>query len=680
MVIDYTKFRLKPEQEILEALSGKEKIFLISCKKCYREYIHEDGESEECSVLPKFLKDNNKKFTGCVDIDFLCNSNHNKKILSGVNFKDSQAIGVSACGLGIQSVADLIDSLPVYAISDSIPQANNNTCLTAYHGIALTPQKCAGCAQCYLNVTGGICPIVDCSKSLVNGQCGGAKNGKCEVKSKTGTTKDCAWEKIYLRLSKQNSPVNLITESIQLKDNTKPAFSTTSTYSKTNVEKRKQNFYGGLYPFEFKGITEHKTIEAFPEPDTVIIPLSQHTGSPCEPLVKPGEKVKIGQKIGDSKSFISSPVHSSVSGEVLSVEIAIHPLIQKEVLSVKIKNDKKNELHESVKPGKNFESLSKAELINIIRDKGIVGMGGAMFPAYVKLQPPKPVDTLLINGCECEPYLTADYRVMLEHSDELINGVKILMKTLGVNKAIIAIENNKPEAIEKLKEKVSQSPDITIADLTAKYPQGAEKTLIKKVLGRDVLAGQLPFDAGVIVSNVGTIVAINDAVVNGMPLIERVVTVSGENCKRPGNYKIKIGTPVKNIMDLCFSAGAESDSSILFKMGGPMMGVTQTNVDSPLIKGSSGLIALKKQEIDPIEDRSCIKCGRCVDVCPMELYPLFYALFNTQNRPDDSEKQNIKSCIECGCCEYICSSKIPLVKIIKKTKLALQPSQARPKC
>ncbi|MFH0807039.1 MAG: electron transport complex subunit RsxC [Elusimicrobiota bacterium] len=670
--MDYTKFRLKPDEEILEAFSGKEKIFLISCKKCYREYTHEDGESEECSTLPKFLKDNNKKFTGCIDVDFLCNLHHTKQILAGANLKDSQAVGVSSCGLGIQSVAEIVDSLPVYAIADSIPQANNNTCLTAYHGIALTPQKCAGCAQCYLNLTGGICPIVDCSKSLVNGQCGGAKNGKCEVKSKKGTTKDCAWEKIYFRLSKQNTQIDNITKSIQLRDNSKPMFSTVNTCLKTNIEKRNQNFYGGIYPFEFKETTEYKAIETFPEPDLVIIPLSQHTGAPCEPIVKAGDKVKKGQKIGDSKSFIYAPVHSSVSGEVISIEETIHPLIQKKVFAVKIKNDKKNELDKSIKSVSNFESLSKDELIDIIRDKGIVGMGGAMFPTYVKLQPPKPVDTLLINGCECEPYLTSDYRVMVEKSGELITGIKILMKILDVNKAIIAIEGNKPEAIEKLKIKVSGFDKITIAELPTKYPQGAEKTLIKKILGREVPAGKLPLDIGVVVSNVGTVAAINDAAVNGMPLIERIVTVSGKKCIKPGNYLIKIGTPIKNIIDFCFSP----DSDCVFKMGGPLMGVIQTTADSPVIKGSSGLIAVKKQEIEPIENRACIKCGRCVDVCPMELYPLFYALFNTQHRYEDSEKQNIKSCIECGCCDYICSSKIPLVKIIKDTKLILQ----KPKC
>ncbi|OGS24957.1 MAG: hypothetical protein A2297_03940 [Elusimicrobia bacterium RIFOXYB2_FULL_48_7] len=432
-----------------------------------------------------------------------------------------------------------------------------------------------------------------------------------------------------------------------------------------------------MHPFEFKEAAQNKPIETFPEPETVIIPLSQHTGAPCEPLVKPGDKVKAGQKIGDSKSFISAPVHSSVSGEVVSIEDVLHPLMQKKVRSVIIKNDKKNELHESVKPPADVNSLGKKELIDIIRDKGIVGMGGAMFPSYVKLQPPKPVDTLLINGCECEPWLTADHRVMLEHADEILGGINILMKILGVKKTIIAIETNKPEAIAKF-EKLTEScrDTITIAALPAKYPQGAEKTLIKKTLGREVQAGQLPLDVGVVVSNTSTVLAVNNAVARGLPLIERIVTVSGMACAKPGNYKIKIGTPLANIIDHCFDKTLAP--KLQFKMGGPMMGVVQdiNEANTPLIKGSTGIIALQKPEVEAIPDRTCIKCGRCFDVCPMELCPSLYAIYHKLNKPEESEKNNIRSCIECGCCEYICSSRISLVSIIKNTKSILNKAKA----
>ncbi|MEW6040067.1 MAG: electron transport complex subunit RsxC, partial [Elusimicrobiota bacterium] len=339
----------------------------------------------------------------------------------------------------------------------------------------------------------------------------------------------------------------------------------------------------------------------------------------------------------------------------------LHPLMQKKVKSVVIENDRKNEMHKSVKPAANYESLSPDDLLNIIHEKGIVGMGGAMFPTYVKLKPKKRVDTLIVNGVECEPYLTADYRVMLERSKDIIDGIKIVAKILGVDKAIIAIEDNKKEAVGKFM-------DLAV-ELPTKYPQGAEKMLIKKVLGREVPPGGLPMDVGVVVSNVSTILAISDAVIKGIPLYKRVITVSGVTAPRPGNYEVKIGTPLQNIVNYCFSNYSSLFTvHCLLKMGGPMMGIPQADLSAPVIKGTTGLVAVKKSEIEYTSARNCIKCGRCVDVCPMELYPLYFAMYSSRDNLKELCNYNVKQCIECGCCEYICSSKIPLVGLAKKAK------------
>ncbi|OGS21494.1 MAG: hypothetical protein A2252_06975 [Elusimicrobia bacterium RIFOXYA2_FULL_39_19] len=434
--------------------------------------------------------------------------------------------------------------------------------------------------------------------------------------------------------------------------------------SNANLEKRNQGFYGGLHPFENKDTTNEKPISSFPEPETVSILLSQHTGAICEPLVKSGDTVQFGQKIGDSNSFISAPVHSSVSGKVISIEEALHPAIQKKVKAVIIKNDFKNTQHESVKPAVNIEALSKEELVNIIREKGIVGLGGAMFPTHVKLKPPKPVDTLLINGCECEPYLTADNRVMIEHAREVISGIQILEKILGTKQTLIAIEDNKPQAVEAMKTQTGSS--ITVSTLPSKYPQGAEKVLIKKTLGRDVPAGKIPLDVGVVVTNVSTALSVYDAVYKGTPLIERIITISGKNCSKPGNYKVKLGTPLQNILKHCFDKPADTNTEI--KMGGPMMGILQPSIETSIIKGTTGIITVDKKVVEPDTQRSCIKCGRCVDACPMELYPLFYAYCSSKNKLEDNEKYDVAACIECGSCENICSSKIALTSIIKQSK------------
>ncbi|MFN3966432.1 MAG: electron transport complex subunit RsxC [Endomicrobiia bacterium] len=666
-LLDYTKFKLKPEKEILPILDKK--IFILTCKKCFKEFqITNDSEFDKLKTI---LDRENITIAGNFELDFLCNLSFNEKKLKQIDLSEISSVGVISCGIGVQVLSDFFNEAKiVYSLADSFQNNSNATAGHSYHGISLSQQKCSACSQCYLGLTGGICPIVDCSKSLLNGPCGGAKNGKCEVKI-DGKQKDCAWEKIYNKLNKTNRINFTVNLPVQLRDFSKPTITSINKYKNLNREKRLQNFYGGLYPYERKEITKDIPIKQFPEPDIVIIPLSQHTGSPSKPTVQVGQKVKIGQKIGESTGFISSNIHSSVSGKVIAIEERTHPVLQKKVLSIVIENDKKNELFkETGQHRKNIDSLNKNELLEIIKENGIVGLGGAMFPTNVKLQPPKPVDILIINGCECEPYLTSDYRMMIEKTDEILEGIKILKKILELKKIIIAIEDNKQEAIDRFRVKSSEfEVEIDVVSLKTKYPQGAEKMLIKKITGREVPIDGLPFDVGIIVQNVSTVYAIYQAVIEGIPLIKRVITVSGENCTKPGNYEIKIGTPIKNIINYCFSLPYSLLSAYYsLKMGGPMMGIIQTDFDAPVIKGTTGIILIKNPDIQPDENRKCIKCGRCVDVCPMELTPLYYVLYSQEKNWQKTLQYNVKSCIECGCCEYICSSKIPIVKIVKKAK------------
>ena len=326
----------------------------------------------------------------------------------------------------------------------------------------------------------------------------------------------------------------------------------------------------------------------------------------------------------------------------------------------------KNTLHESVQPHGDLDNLTPDEIIDIIREAGIVGMGGAGFPTCVKLKPAKPVDTILLNGCECEPLLTADHRVLLEYADDIIFGLKAVLKTTGAEKGIIVIEDNKPDAIELMQKKVADIGNMEVFVARTKYPQGAEKTLIKRVMGRIVPSGGLPADVGVVVDNISTVKAISDAIQTGMPLVERVATVTGEKIKNPGNFVIKIGTSVRELIDYC---GGFTDDDVLVKMGGPMMGFPLNTLDVPMMKGSNGIIAV---EPDETKEQPCIKCGRCVDVCPMELSPLYFVKYAKDENWQGMKDMNVMDCVECRCCQYICSSKIPIINSIKAGKNAVR--------
>lgn len=649
---NYTKYKLKDREELTSLLADKDNLFILACNKCFKEF--ETVEEPECAEFEKLVRENGKTVTGSARVDFLCNKVQTERKLADLIPEGTENIFVISCGLGVQTAADLTGKR-VFAAADSLNYRG-------YHGMALTEKKCDACAQCYLNITGGICPIVDCSKSLVNGQCGGAKDGKCEVDG----SKDCAWEKIYRRLEKQGRLEEFLNQPVQIRDFSKVNHKFISDYVKSVRENRLEGYYGGVHPSERKELTEHLALRRFPEPEEVVIPLSMHAGAPANPVVQAGDTVKVGQKIGEAAAFISSPVHSSVSGTVVAVENRKHAT-RGECLSVVIRSDGKDTLDESVKPRGDLESLSADEIVEIVKEAGIVGMGGAGFPTSVKLKPAKPVDTILLNGCECEPLLTADHRVLLEFSDDVIFGLKAIMKAVGAQKGVIVIEDNKQDAIRLLREKTADCSGIEVVEAKTKYPQGAEKMLIKRVTGRKVPSGGLPADVGCVVSNISTTKAISDAIQKGMPLIERVVTVTGERLKNPGNFIVKIGTSTKALIDYC--GGITGEGEVTVKAGGPMMGFVLDDTEVPIMKGSNGIIAV---DAEHSVEQPCIKCGRCADVCPMELSPLYFAKYADEENWQGMKEKNVMDCIECRCCEYICSSKIPLVAKIKAGKTAVR--------
>ncbi len=637
--MNYTKYVLKSNDELAALLDGKDNLFVVACNKCFKEF--DTIEEPDLAEFEKIAE--GKTITGAAKVDFLCNSVQTERKLSGIIPEGTENVIVISCGLGVQTVANLEDR-PVFT-------ATNSLNYIGHHGMALTQKTCGACAQCYLNVTGGICPIVDCSKSLINGQCGGAKNGKCEIDPK----KDCAWEKINARLEKQGRLDEFRSQPVQVRDYSKAGVNEIKAYVKAIREGRFDGYYGGVHPSERKEYSEHISLKTFPEPETVIIPLSMHVGAPATPVVAVGDKVKVGQKIAEAPSFISCNVHSSVSGTVVEIGPHTHPNKGPGVESIVIKSDGLNTLDESVQPNKPLDELSVDEIVDIVREKGITGMGGAGFPTYVKLKPGKPIDAVLLNGCECEPILTADHRVLLEFADDVIFGLKAIMKAVDAPKGVIVIEDNKPDAVELVKSKIADCENIEICVAKTKYPQGAEKMLIKKVMKRQVPSGKLPADVGAVVSNVSTAKAISDAIQKGMPLVERVVSVTGERMKNPGNYIVKIGTNVQDIIDYC---GGTTGEDVTIKMGGPMMGAQLNDTEVPIIKGSNGIIAIETDHTETVE---CIKCGRCADVCPMELTPMNFAKYADEGNAQALLDNNIMDCFQCRCCEYICSSKIPLV-------------------
>ena len=424
-------------------------------------------------------------------------------------------------------------------------------------------------------------------------------------------------------------------------------------------------FRGGVHPPDNKAQTAEKATEKMASPKMVYIPLQQHIGAPLDPIVKVGDKVLKGQKIADSQAFMSTTIHSPVSGTVKRIEQRVFPLMGK-ANTVVIENDGNDEWCELEKI-ENWQDASVEDLLKMIREKGIVGIGGASFPTHI---PPKDtkIDTLVLNGAECEPYLNSDNRLMLEDPMAIVEGIKIIKKILGINTAVIGIEENKPEAIASMK-KACEGTGIEVMPLHTKYPQGGEKQLIKAVLDREVPSGKLPASVGVVVQNTGTAAAIYRGIVHGEPLIEKIVTVSGKAIKEPKNIKVVIGTPFSELLDYC---GVDREKIDKLVMGGPMMGMAQFTEEVPVIKGTGGLLALTKEETNYCKPQACISCGKCVDVCPMHLVPFMYARLAVKEHWEDLKQYNLMDCIECGSCAYICPANRPLTEAIKIGKAKLR--------
>ncbi len=427
-------------------------------------------------------------------------------------------------------------------------------------------------------------------------------------------------------------------------------------------------FKGGVHPDYRKEITASLAVTKMALPSKVVIPLQQHIGAPCEPLegIEVGAEVKTGQRIAESSGFVSAPIHASISGKITEIGPYNHPL-GRPVKAVTIESDGRDQWVDDLKPAGDPSSLTPQEIRKVVQEAGIVGLGGATFPAHVKLSPPeeKPIDVVIINGAECEPYLTADHRVMLEKPEKIVFGLKMMIKALGAEKGIIGIEDNKADAIQAMEQAVAEEDNITINRLHTKYPQGAEKMLILVTTGRKVPSGGLPMDVGVVNHNVGTAVAICDAIREGKPLIERVVTITGEGINRPANMLIRVGTIVSNVLETCGGLKEETRKLIL---GGPMMGLAQPDADLPVIKGTSGILALTDDDVYLAESSPCIRCAKCVDACPVQLVPTAIAQAAEHGLFKKAEKLHALDCFECGCCAYVCPAKIPLTQLIRIAK------------
>jgi len=424
---------------------------------------------------------------------------------------------------------------------------------------------------------------------------------------------------------------------------------------------------GGVHPPENK-IPAGEAITTLEIPATVFIPVVQHIGVPAVPVVNRGDSVKTGQLIAKSGGFVSANIHSSVSGKVKKIDtipdISGYP---KQGIIIDVEGDEWEESIDRSEELAKEVDLSSKEIVDKILEAGIVGLGGATFPTHVKLVPPKGMkaEILIINGVECEPYLISDHQLMLEKADEIIVGTRLLMKAMGVEKAYIGIENNKPDAIKLLNAKVKEYPQIEVVPLKVKYPQGGEKQLIKAITGREVPSGGLPVAIGTVVSNVGTAFAVYEAVQKNKPLFERVVTITGKSVEKPANFRVRIGTPVSALIA---AAGGLPDDTGKIISGGPMMGKAFSKTDVTVTKGTSGILLMKEEESKRKKTITCIRCSRCVSVCPMGLEPYLLMTSSEKQLWEMAENRKVMDCIECGSCSYTCPSNRPLLDYIRLGK------------
>jgi electron transport complex protein RnfC len=426
-------------------------------------------------------------------------------------------------------------------------------------------------------------------------------------------------------------------------------------------------FRHGVHPPEFKELTAGVAIRRMPFPDEVVLPLSQHTGKPAKPIVRAGDRVERGDLIGEADGFISSPIHASAAGTVTGVELWPHasgsyqPAIRLEVAPYSAQVPRKRIIPD-------WHGLSREQLVEAVRHAGVVGLGGAAFPTHVKLMPPKDVeiDTIVINGCECEPYLTTDHRTMVEYPERVQLGIRLMMRCLGVDRVMIGVEKNKPDAAAALERTLPTDVDVSVHTLTVKYPQGAEKMLIKALLDREVPSGKLPMHVGVVVHNVASVATIAEVFETGLPLIERIVTVTGRGIQRPSNLTVPVGTKVGDVIAAC---GGMTDDAREIVFGGPMMGAAVGDHEVPIMKGTTGVIVLTDADVKPHKSYPCIRCGHCLDACPVFLNPQALGQLAMVDRYEGMVKEyNLMDCMLCGCCGYTCPSNIPLTQLFALAK------------
>ena len=429
---------------------------------------------------------------------------------------------------------------------------------------------------------------------------------------------------------------------------------------------RTRTFRGGIHPQYGKELTCNKPIEVLPAPEKVVLFMSQHVGAPAEPLVKAGDIVNMGQKIGEAKGFISVPIHASVSGKVLSVGLEKLPN-GNSAMAVVIENDGEDRLDPGIGPFGDLEDIGFEKLRELMREAGLVGMGGAAFPTHVKYQPPegKTIDTIVLNGAECEPFLTCDHRIMVEEAKQVVEGLRAMMQAGGATKGVIAVEVNKPDAIAAIEEAIAGDPRLSVVPLATKYPQGEERMIIFATLRRTVPTGGLPIDVGVVVNNVATAATFAEYLKSGIPLVSRIVTVTGKGVTVPKNLRVRLGTPIENLLETCDGL-VEAPGRII--MGGPMTGPAVYHLNLPVMKGTSGLLVQHSDEVRKNESIACVRCGKCVAVCPYNLLPNFLGEYAVQGELGQAEAYNIMDCRECGCCTFVCPSRRPLMQAIKGAK------------
>jgi electron transport complex protein RnfC len=445
-----------------------------------------------------------------------------------------------------------------------------------------------------------------------------------------------------------------------------------------------RTFQRGVFLPHYKEFSESEPISTISLPPEVIIPLQQHIGAPNQALVAAGDKVKAGQKIGESGAFVSAPVHASVDGTVTAVEPR-PTFTGASVECVVIAVDR--EQQEPQWPEQDHAALTKEEIKAAIKEAGIVGMGGAAFPTHVKLSPPSPIDTIVINACECEPFLTCDHRMMLERTSDLVEGAKLIARVVEAENIVFGVEINKPDAIEALEKRIAGENNISVVRLEVKYPQGSEKQLIKAALDREVPPGKLPLEVGVVVQNVATAVAVYEACRFNKPLIERVLTYTGDAAAKPGNLRVRLGTPISHVLKErggIKGAPPAEDGEIPMPphlvgkviMGGPMTGWAQSHLNSPIVKGTSGILLFTPSMVAKTAHTDCVRCGKCVDHCPMFLYPNYIGLYAEKGSFDRAAEWGAMDCFECGICVYVCPANRPIVQFVRQTKREIAAARA----